>query len=172
MTRYRFVPERSRVWIDARSSLHPIHSGTHGLEGFIDVDMLSGGEVTLAMPAVGKLSLPVSRLSSGNVLEDRELRRRVDAKRFPTIDGVLTDMRRVDRSSRYRVGGVLTFRGVSRRCEDEVTLEVVDDRTVKLDGQSRFDIRDFGMGPPRILMLRVEPEVVVRIELIAEREPD
>ncbi len=38
MTRYHIVPERSRVWIDARSNLHPIHSTTDGLEGFIDLD--------------------------------------------------------------------------------------------------------------------------------------
>ena len=31
-------------------------------------------------------------------------------------------------------------------------------------------IRDFGMEPPRILMLRVEPEVVVRVEIVAVRE--
>ena len=35
MTRYGFVPERSMVTIDARCSLHPIHSSTGGLEGFV-----------------------------------------------------------------------------------------------------------------------------------------
>lgn len=170
MTRYRIVPERSRVWIDARSSLHPIHSTTDGLEGFIDVDAPDGGEVTLAAPPAGRLSLPISRLSSGNVLEDRELHKRVDAKRYPTIDGVLTSSERIDGTSRHRVRGDLAFRGVSRRCEDELTVEVVDDRTVRLEGQSTFDVRDFGMEPPRILILRVEPEVLVRVEIIAERD--
>jgi hypothetical protein len=33
-----------------------------------------------------------------------------------------------------------------------------------------FDVRDFGMEPPRMLFLRVEPEVAVRVEIIAERE--
>ena len=37
-------------------------------------------------------------------------------------------------------------------------------------GQSSFDIRDFGMEPPRILMLRVQPEVTVRVEIVAEKE--
>ncbi len=158
------------MWIDARSSLHPIHSTTVGLDGFVDMEEFDNGEVTLAEPPAGELSLPVNRLSSGNVLEDRELHKRVDAKRFPTIDGVLTHLERIDGTSRYRARGDLAFRGVSRACEDELTLEVVDDRTVRLDGQSTFDIRDFGMEPPRILMLRVEPEVVVRVEIIAERE--
>ena len=51
-----------------------------------------------------------------------------------------------------------------------MTIEVVDDRTIRLEGQSRFDIRDFGMEPPRILMLRVEPDVVVRVDIVATKE--
>ncbi len=49
-------------------------------------------------------------------------------------------------------------------------MTVVDDHTVRLDGSSTFDIRDFGMEPPRFLMLKVEPEVVVRVEIVAETE--
>lgn len=170
MRRYRIVPERSRVWIDARSSLHPIHSTTDGLEGFIELAAEDGGEVDLTTQPTGSLSLPVARLTSGNGFEDRELHRRVDIRRYPRIDGVLTHMERVAGDGRYRVSGELEFRGVSRRCEDEMSIEVVDDRTLRLEGQSSFDIRDFGMEPPRILMLRVEPDVTVRVEIIAECE--
>jgi polyisoprenoid-binding protein YceI len=170
VARYRIVPERSRVWIDARSSLHPIHSTTDGLEGFVDLETQDGDGVDLSVEPAGKLSFRVDRLSSGNRLEDRELQRRIDARRFPTIDGVLTQIERGDDDSRYRVTGDLAFRGVVRRCEDEMTISVIDDRMLRLDGRSTFDIRDFGMDPPRILMLRVDPEVVVRVEILAERE--
>ena len=47
-----------------------------------------------------------------------------------------------------------------------MTLTQTDDRTVTLAGQSTFDIRDFGMEPPRILMLRVLPGVDVRVEVV------
>ncbi len=170
MPRYRIVPERSRVWIDARSTLHAIHSTTDGLEGYIDLDTDGGDTVSLATPAVGKLSLPVARLSSGNILEDREMHKRIDAKRYPTIDGMLTDTKRVDGTNRYVVSGDLAFRGVSRACQDEMSVDVVDERTIRLEGRSSFDIRDFGMEPPRILMLKVEPDVEVRVEIIAERD--
>jgi polyisoprenoid-binding protein YceI len=170
VARYRIVPELSRVWIDARSSLHPIHSSTDGLEGFIDFTADGGGQLDLTKPPAGKLSLPVSRLSSGNRLEDRELQKRIDARRFPTIDGVLTNMERAGGDGRYRVSGDLAFRGVSRQHQDEMSVEMVDDRTVRLEGRSTFDVRDFGMEPPRILMLRVEPDVVVRVEIVAEKE--
>jgi polyisoprenoid-binding protein YceI len=168
--RYRIVPERSRVWIDGRSTLHAIHSSTDGLEGFIELEPDDEGGITHATPPAGKLSFPLARLSSGNALEDGELRRRIDTRRFPTLDGVVTGMERVDGVQRYRVSGDVAFRGVVQACSDEMTLEVVDDRTVRLEGRSTFDIRDFGMEPPRLLMVRVEPEVVVRVEIIAERE--
>ena len=54
--------------------------------------------------------------------------------------------------------------------EDEITITQVDDRTLKLEGDHTFDIRDFGMDPPKILMLKVEPNVDVRVEIIAEQE--
>ena len=37
-----FVPERSRVTIDATSSLHPIHSTSDGVEGYLDLDVSPG----------------------------------------------------------------------------------------------------------------------------------
>ena len=46
----------------------------------------------------------------------------------------------------------------------------VDDQTIQLDGRSSFDIRDYGMEPPRMLMLKVEPVVDVRVEIFAVRE--
>jgi YceI-like domain len=168
MARYGIQPTRSRLWIDARSSVHPIHSTADGLEGFIDLGADRDDRVG-PRPA-GRLSFPVSKLSSGNIFEDRELRKRIDARRFPTIDGVLTAMEPLDEHGLVRVRGDLSFRGVTRSVDGTMTLSVVDDGTIRLDGQSTFDIRNFGMEPPRILMLRVEPDVKVRVEIIAEKE--
>jgi polyisoprenoid-binding protein YceI len=170
MTRYRIDPGRSRVWIDARSNVHAIHSSTDGLEGYLEIATDGDGALNLDEPPAGKLSLPVTRLTSGNRLEDREMHKRIDARRFPTIDGVMTSMEAVDADGRYLVTGDLTFRGVTRRCQDEMTVKVVDDRSILLAGSSTFDVRDFGMEPPRILMLRVEPDVTVRVEIVAVKE--
>lgn len=167
---YRIDPTRSYVWIDARSSVHPIHSTTKGLEGYLDLGLGPDGAVDLAVVPTGKLSLQVSRLSSGNRLEDRELQRRIDSKRFPAIEGVIIGMEPIGGDGSYRVSGDITFRGTSHRYEDQMTVNPVDDSTIKLAGQSRFDIRDFGMEPPRILMLKVDPEVAVRVEVLAVKE--
>jgi polyisoprenoid-binding protein YceI len=168
VTRYRIVPTRSRVWIEARSNVHPIHTEAEGLEGWLELDV-DDGKVNVDSSMHGHLEFPVDNLRSGNGFEDRELRRRIDARRFPTIAGDLTGMDDSSDSTHYVVGGELTFRGVTRRYEDTMTVDVVDG-TITLAGRSTFDIRDFGMEPPRILMLKVEPEVSVRVEIIAEKE--
>jgi polyisoprenoid-binding protein YceI len=167
MALYTIIPKRSRVWIDARSSVHPIHSTTDGLEGFVDLD--AHGDAVVGPHPTAELSFPVNRLSSGNWLEDRELQKRMDARRYPTISGVLTGVAPGAGDDRFLVRGDLTFRAVTRSVEDYMTLTVVDDQTIRLEGESTFDVRDFGMEPPRILILHLEPDVKVRVEIFAER---
>jgi polyisoprenoid-binding protein YceI len=167
VTTYRIVPERSEVRIDARSNLHPIHTSTRGLEGFLELEVLGGGRVDLQSPASAKLSFPVEQLSSGNGFEDRELKRRIDARRFPSIDGVLEELRETGQDGRYRARGDLTFRGVTNTYEDEIAIEEVGEGTLGVVGEHTFDIREFGMEPPKIMMFRVEPEVKVRVEIVA-----
>ena len=170
MTRYRIIPERSYVWVDARSSVHPFHAKTNGLEGFVDLALTPEGAIDAASRTAGQLSLAVNRLSAGNPVEDRELQRRIDASRYPKIEGVLDQIVPSGDNGNYRVSGDITFRGVARRCDDEMTVAALDADTVQLTGKSRFDIRDFGMEPPRVLMFRMEPEVEVRVEIVAAKE--
>ena len=169
MARYQVDPVRSRVWIEARSSVHPIHSETDGLDGWLELGVQDGG-VDLSVPPRAHLELPVDRLRSGNPLEDRELRRRIDAGRYPTISGDLRAMEPTDRPATYRVTGDVTFRGVSRPATDEVTVSFEGADEVRLQGTSEFDIRHFGMEPPRILFLKVAPDVRVTIEVVARRD--
>jgi polyisoprenoid-binding protein YceI len=169
MARYRILPSRSRVWIEARSNVHPIRTEAEGLGGWLDLD-ITDGKVNVDQTLLGHLEFPVENLKSGNAFEDRELRRRIDARRYPNIAGDLKSMKDSEESSEYIVAGDLTFRGVTHTYEDRMTVTMTEDRTVTLGGQSTFDIRDFGMEPPRILMLKVQPEVTVRVEIVAEKE--
>lgn len=172
MSRYVIAPERSHVWIDARSNVHPIHSDTSGLEGFVDLEFAPDGGVDLSATKSGKLSLSVDKLSSGNRMEDRELHKRIDSRRFPTIEGVLSTVEKSDQNGSYQVSGDITFRGISCRHQDLMHISSVDAQTIQLDGKSRIDIREFGMEPPRMLMLKVEPEVDIRVEIFAVREAE
>ena len=150
--------------------MHPIHSATTGLEGFVDLELEPSGTLDLATAPSGHLSLSVDKLKSGNRMEDRELQKRIEAQKFPKIEGVLEKMVREDSDGSYRVSGDIKFRGVSRRHEDLMKIEEVDDHTIRLSGSSRFDIREFGMQPPKVLMLKVEPEVDVGVDIYAVKE--
>lgn len=166
--RYDVDPERSQIWIGARSSVHPVNSESRGLSGYVDVTVDGAGQLEPGVVPTARLELPVDRLSSGNPLYDREMRRRVDARRFPTISGALHSLRRVG-AGRYAAEGDVTFRGVTRRVADELTVSVPEEGSLVLEGEHVFDVREFDMEPPRILMLRVHPEVRVRVRVVAER---
>jgi polyisoprenoid-binding protein YceI len=169
VTRYVIAADRSQVWIDARSNVHPIHSSTDGLTGFVELE-LKDGKVDLSVMPTGTVSLSVDRLSSGNRMEDREMLKRIDARRYPSIDGKLETMTADEGDDQFRVSGNITFRGISQPHEDVMHIRSIDERTIQLDGSSRFDIRTFGMEPPRILMFKVEPEVDIRVEILAVEE--
>jgi polyisoprenoid-binding protein YceI len=169
VTRYSIDGSRSTVWIEARSSVHPIHSRAQGLTGWIDLAVTDAGVLDLELPVSAHVEFPVSNLRSSNPLEERELRRRIDARRHPTIDGDLTGIERLG-PGRYRIGGDVTFMGQRRPHTDEMSVGFTDDGELVFEGESTFDVRDFGLDPPKILVLKVEPLVRVRVEIVAAGE--
>ncbi len=73
---------------------------------------------------VGHLEFPVENLKSGNGFEDRELRRRIDSRRYPVhLRRSEVDEARPTRIADYIVSGDLTFRGVTRTYEDQMTID-------------------------------------------------
>jgi polyisoprenoid-binding protein YceI len=169
MPRFRIIPERSRVWLEASSSVHPIHGEASGLSGSIDVQFDGTGLDFSSSPDI-KVELPVEQLKSGNRLEDAEMMRRIDARRYPAIRGVVKDMKSQGVDGRYAVTGDLSFHGVTQTVEGEVTVSRPDDGTLVIEGEQQFDIRDFKVSPPKVLMLKVHPEVKVRIRVEAVEE--
>ena len=156
--------------MDARSSLHPITTQTRGLHGWVELTLLPDGALDLHHPVEGRLEVAVDRFSSGNLLYDRELKRRIDARRYPSIVGKITGVFPTDARRRYRVRGDLSFHGETRAFEHEMTIEVLDGSSIALRGERVFDIREFRMKPPSMLMLKVYPEVAVRVELYGATE--
>jgi len=167
--RFSFDSVRSCVWVDARSNLHPINTETRGLQGWIEVTG-AHGILDLAEPVRGRLELAVDRLSSGNQLYDRELKRRIDARRYPLIEGEIVGVTESGTAGSYLVAGDLTFHGTTRRFAHEMSITMPDESRIELKGENVFDIREFDMKPPSMLMLKVYPEVAVRVELYGTRD--
>lgn len=162
--RFFFDSEQSCVWVNARSSVHPINSETRGLRGWVEVATAADGSLDLNQPVNGLLEVSADRLSSGNQLYDLELRRRIDARTYPTIAGRITNVVATEVPETYGVTGDLTFHGKTRSFEHEMRI-VVTGADIVMEGERVFDIREFNMKPPSMLMLKVYPEVAVRVEL-------
>jgi polyisoprenoid-binding protein YceI len=169
LTRYTFDSVRSCVWVSGRSSLHPINTETRGITGWFEAATGPDGSLDLDQPVSGELELAVERLTSGNQLYDRELRRRMDARRFPTIGGRLTAVEAGGSPPDYVVTGEVSFHGKTRTFSHGMRIEA-GDGAISLSGEDVFDIREFGMKPPSMLMVRVYPEISVRVELHGARE--
>jgi polyisoprenoid-binding protein YceI len=167
--RYSFDSIRSCVWVSGRSSLHPINTETRGITGWFEASAHDDGSLDLEAQISGELQLAVERLTSGNQLYDRELRRRIDARRYPTIEGRVTGILSDGSHPRYSVAGDIVFHGKTRSFEHVMDIEIGEDE-VSLTGDYVFDIREFGMKPPSMLMIRVYPEIAVRVELYGTRE--
>ena len=169
LARYTFDSTRSCIWVSGRSSLHPINTETRGITGWFEAAAHRDGSLNLDLPVAGELELAVERLTSGNQLYDHELRRRIDARRYPTIAGRVTRIAATGPHPHYAVTGDVEFHGKTRSFEHEMHIEVHDD-AVALTGENVFDIRQFGMKPPSMLMIRVYPEISIKVELHGRRD--
>jgi polyisoprenoid-binding protein YceI len=150
--------------------LHPITTQTRGLHGWVKLALRPDGTLDPRHPVDGRLEVAVDRFSSGNQLYDRELKRRIDARRYPLIVGRLTGVFPTEAPDRYRVTGDLSFHGETRAFDHEMTIETAAASSIALKGERVFDIREFRMKPPSMLMLKVYPEVAVRVELYGTTE--
>lgn len=165
MGRYVWTAE-SVVEIHARSSVHPIHGEVHDVRGEAWVE--NDGTRLLLEAATGYVEMDVDALKSGNKLEDFELRRRLDAKKFPTIRYELAEASGDDSSAKLR--GSLTFHGESREFVEEVSVRE-DGGRLLVDGEHTFNIEEWGVKAPKILKLQVFPEVRVVARLVATAQP-
>lgn len=164
--RYEIVPDDSQVWIDGSSSVHPIKATATGLTGWVEV-ALARARLAATPRFSGEVRIEVGRLRSGNPLVDRETQRRIDARRFPEIVGSVTSAERRDDDT-VHVTGDIAFRGESVAVTGDITV-TADGDDVVLEGNQRLDVRDWGLQPPKVALLRVHPDIDVRIRLVARR---
>jgi polyisoprenoid-binding protein YceI len=169
MARYRLLPDRSKVWADARSSLHPISLETTGLEGFLEMVIVDGHLDTTA-PVSGGVELDASLLKTGNGLYDRELESKLEMRKYPRVRGRVISVKALESGTTYRVQGELSLRGQTSPVQGDVRMRIIDATTVEFQGEQTIDIRNFGLEPPKFLMLKVYPDVKLRGLVIAQLE--
>ncbi len=165
-TRYRIVPEKSQIAVEAKSSLHPIRAETAGLVGYLDADVTSGRLDATAAPG-GHVEFEVESVKSGNRLFDMEVERRLDARKYPLVKGDVREVTVVGAdSNRYQVQGDIAFHGVTKRVSGQVTLKSLGTSTLQIEGSVSLDMRDFGITPPNY----VDPLFKASVRVVVERE--
>ncbi len=165
MARYKVIAERSRLWADAKSSIHDVKVETAGLTGFVEAEVVDG-KVKLGAPF--RVEIDAERLKSGNGLLDGELQRRLETRKFPRVVGAVREATPGDAKTALK--GDLSLHGVTKATDVEVTVKIIDDKTLEIEGEQVIDMRDYGLTPPKLLMFKVYPDVKIRARLVVERE--
>ena len=169
MPRFDVNTAQTTVQVGLRVNLHPSHINANALTGFIECELDDQGKPRLDQPYRAELTLPVDAIKSGNGIQDREMRRRFDISRYPTITAVVTQGEALDGEGRYRATARLTLHGVTKDITGDVKL-TASGKTLTIDGQQVINVKDFGIDPPRLIILKVEPDVDLRIHIVAARE--
>lgn len=170
MPRYRVDTARSEVEIGVRVNLHPSHIKASGISGEVEFELDDRGHPRLDRPYSAELTLPINSISSGIGLQDRIMRQRLDSQRYPNITARLTKGEAIDVDhGRYRATATLTLNGKTREVTGEVKLQFTNG-TLTADGPTTVNIQDFGIDPPRLIVLKVEPDVDVSAHIVAAQE--
>lgn len=166
-TRFAIVPDRSTIIVAARSSAGPINWLGTEPDGHVSC-AVADGAIDLAEPPTGQIQIRVERLTSGNSVYDAELRRRIDARRFPVTTVTLESAGLMGADGRYRVQGRVDLHGVTRAIDGVITAELDGERLI-VSGEKVLDIRDFDIPAPHMLLLNIYP--TVRVHLVLEARP-
>jgi hypothetical protein len=168
LVRYTVLPADSWLTFEARSTLHPVHGKATQLDGFIDANWNATGLPAGTPPPRMHVEFPVEQLRSGNGVQDREMWKVVDSKRFPRVSADLRELHGRSEPGRYAASGDVTLAGRSRRYEGELSFAHEGD-VVTVEGALSIDIRDFGLKPPNLLIVKVDPVVKVHLHLVARQ---
>ena len=162
--RLRLVSDRSAALIEARSNVGPIVFGTSSLTGWLEARFEGG--VLLADPTPrAEVTLELRSLTSGIPLYDAELVRRLDAHRYPVSLTVQREMVPTGVDSGYRLSGQVSLHGVTRPISGTVSVRPGSDGGLVVSGEQVFDMRDFHISSPAVLMFRMFPDVRVQVDL-------
>ena len=143
-------------------------SGRRVLVGELHAVVDGHGPVPGTQPSA-HVEVAVDGLSSGNSVYDAELRRRIDARRFPTAT---LDLRELQDRPRARALSARRRphvpRGDAARSTAPCRRRSTRREARSSRGEQAIDIRDFGIPSPTVLMLRFYPDVRVRLHVEAD----
>ncbi len=167
MNRYRAVPEESRFWAELDSNAHPVEVKAAGIYGYIEASFNGDGQLDPAASHRAQLAFWVEDLNSGNELRDIEMLRRMNARGHPSIEWRVKKVSTLN-GGRCRASGDVTVHGRTRSFDGDFKMSVAPGLLV-VEGEQVFDMRDFGIDPPKFFWLWIEPRLKVGVRVVAKQ---
>ncbi len=163
-SRYQIDGKRSRVVVTARSSVHDTECVWDRVSGHLEVD-----PDAVADGATATIEVDMTSFDAGDWLKNRKLKKDLDAKNHPKATfelSELTDIAEQDERTTAQARGVLRWRGRDATIAATGWAKI---GTSEISAEAKFDlnVRDVGVTPPKILMIKVEDIVSVSVELFA-----
>ena len=166
--RYEVSSSDSSLVVNARSTLHDVRASTAALTGYLSASWEADGRLATSPEPSMHVEFPLDSVRSGNAIQDREMLKMADARRFPKVAADLRSVEPVALPARYKATGDITLAGRSRSYSGEFSIARANGG-VTVEGELGVDIRDFGLKPPNLLILKVDPVLRVRLRLLARR---
>lgn len=167
-TRFAVVPSLSRVGFDAKSTLHDFSGVTSRVEGELVACLARPAE-----GASGRITVESRSLDTGLADRDEVMREHLDVAKFPTLAFEWTsfEAESVDAAAQKLRGtakGKLSIHGVAKDVAMQVDVAVDASKRITIQGQTKLDMKEFGIEPPSQLgLISVEKDVNVWIALVA-----
>jgi len=146
----------------ASSPLHPITTVIGGVSGELSVNWAEPEKT-----ATGTVRVNVSQLQSGGRVRDWNVRRHLDVKQWPESTFELETVSLGSQEPWVAdIRGVLTFRGQTQSMALRATTDADEERIV-VHSDFPLCLPEWGLTPPRFLVLKVEDVVSVHVHLYA-----
>ena len=167
--RFTVVGAESSFTFFAPSTMFPVYGRAADVSGYADVSWGSDGMLRADPVPTMHVEVRVESIKTGSELQDREMWKLIDSKRFPRISADLRELQPGSTPGRYAAAGQITLAGLARRYEGELVPRL-DGKRLNVTGEIDVDVRDFGLKPMNLLALSVEPLVRVRLNFVAVAE--
>ncbi len=162
-SRYALVRGPSRVWFEADATLGHFRGETAELWGWAKLDPVALGG------AQGYITISAVSFETGNGIRDGDLRKAIEARRFPRITFALEGVAPAGAVApdSVRITGTLTVRGVPHRMMIAAAVDLRGD-TVHVAGRAPLRFTELNMEPPSRFLgaARVKDEMIVGFDAL------
>lgn len=163
--RWAPVPGKSQVAFEAKFSLGDFAGRGDRLEGEITLD-----PADLRQSIAGSVKVDVLGLRTGLDGRDRDMRKTLEADRFPSVRFTVESVESSFPSVTDKADVLLTIRGRMQIRDVERPLTLLGRARFRagelwVRGDATVKFTDFGMAPPRRLFVAVRDELMVTFDL-------